>query len=152
MSLCRYVCYIPKQAFLGLHDLWLKKVFPLLACEDTIFEKSGFFPRWVKCAVLDQPTVDSGVVSRGRYVAVAVGRWLFALQWHLNSTSTTALQQHFHNTSTELQRHAHSTFQVLPNHFNETSTAQKRKRKKVIRAFIRIGQDIQCLLCVGCFF
>ena len=38
----------------------------------------------VKCAVLNQPTADSERVSMGRYMAVAVGCWLFALQWHFN--------------------------------------------------------------------
>ena len=40
-----------------------------------------------KSAVLDQPTVDRGGVSRGRYVGVAVGCCLFALQRHYNGTS-----------------------------------------------------------------
>ena len=63
-------------------------------------KKGGtFFPRLLKRAVLDQLTVDSGGVSRERYVAVAVGCWLFALQWHFNGTST-ALPRNFHGTST----------------------------------------------------
>ena len=47
--------------------------------------------------------MDSGGVSRQRYVAVAVGCWLFALQWHFNVTST-ALPRHCHGTSMALPR------------------------------------------------
>ena len=68
----------------------------------TQFSKKGgsgfFFQRLLKRAVLDQPTVDSGGVSRGRSVAVAVGCL------HFNGTST-ALPRHFHGTSTVLLRH-----------------------------------------------
>ena len=53
----------------------------------------------LKRAVLDQPTVDSGGVCRGRSVALAVGCWLFALQRHFSGTST-ELPGNFHGTST----------------------------------------------------
>ena len=62
-----------------------------------------FFLRFLKRAVLDQPTENSGGVSRGRSVAVSVGCWLFACQWHFNNTST-ALPRHFYSTSTVLPR------------------------------------------------
>ena len=55
-----------------------------------------FFPRLLKRAVLDQPTVDSGGISGGRSVAVAVGCGLF----DYNGTSM-ALEQHFQGTSTK---------------------------------------------------
>ena len=57
----------------------------------------SFFTRLLRRAVLDQPTVDSGGVSRGKCVAVAVGCWLCALQRHSNGTST-ALLRHFTGT------------------------------------------------------
>ena len=71
-------------------DLWSKNIFLILVCDDIIFQKKGglflhlgvLFPRSLKCAVLDHPTVDNGVVSRGRSVALAVGCW------HFNGTST----------------------------------------------------------------
>ena len=37
------------------------------------------FPRMLKCAVLDQPTVDSGGVSREMSVDLAVGCWLYCI-------------------------------------------------------------------------
>ena len=81
-------------------DFWSKNVFLILACDKTIsFSDSVFLPRLLRRAVLDQPTVDSGGVTRGRSVAVAVDCCLFALQCHFNGTST-ALPQHFHGTST----------------------------------------------------
>ena len=67
-----------------------------------------FFTRLLKCAVLDQPTVDSGGVSRERSVTVTVDCC------HFNDTST-ALQWHFNSTSMALQRH-----------FNGISMAQKK--------------------------
>ena len=94
---------------------------------------------FLKRAVLDQPTVDSGGVSRRRSVAVAVGCWLLAVctslapQWHFNSTSmalkryfngtSTALQRNFNGTSAALLRHFHSTSTTLPWHFYDTFTA-----------------------------
>ena len=68
----------------------------------------------LKSVVLDQPTVDSGGVSRARSVAVAVGCCLFALQWQFNGTSM-ALQQNFNGTSMAFQQH-----------FNGTSSADKK--------------------------
>ena len=56
-----------------------------------------FFPRLLKCAVLEQPTVVNGGNIRGRSVAVAVGCWRLTLQWHFNGASM-ALQQNFNGT------------------------------------------------------
>ena len=68
----------------------------------TQFSKEGggsVFPQQNKtCADLDQLTVDSGGVNKGRSVAVAVCCWLFALQRHFNGTSM-ALPWHFQGTS-----------------------------------------------------
>ena len=75
--------------------------------------KELFFPRLLKHAVLDQPTVHSGRVSRGRSVVVAVGCWLFVLQWHLNGTST-APPWHFNGTSMALSWHFHGNSTSLP--------------------------------------
>ena len=86
-------------------DFWSKNVILVWACDDTILKKKWvrfFCPRLLKCAGLDQPTVDSGGVTRGRSVAVAVGCL------HFNGTST-ALQLHFHGTSTALPQHFHCT-------------------------------------------
>ena len=71
---------------------------------------------------LDQPTVDSGIVTRGRSVSVAVGCWLFALQWHFNGTSR-VLQRHFNGTSMALQWHFNGTSMAIPWQFNGTATA-----------------------------
>ena len=78
MSVCMYVCpgnrETPTSGCRG--DLWSTTVFLILACDDIIFKKkmgSAFFPRLLKRAVLDQPTVDSVGFSRGRFVAAAVG-------------------------------------------------------------------------------
>ena len=60
---------------------------------------SGFSRDCLKHADLDQLTVDSEGVSRGRSVALAVGCWMFALQLHFNGTFM-ALSQHFHGTFT----------------------------------------------------
>ena len=54
-------------------------------------------------------------------MAVAVSYLLSALQWH------------FHATSTEILRQFHGTSMDLPQHFQG------------IRASIRIGREIQCL-------
>ena len=91
----------------------------------TQFKKRGvrFFPRFLKHAVLIKPTVDSGGVSRGRSVAVAVGCWLFALQRHFNCTSTT------------LPRHFHGTFTTLSRHLYGTSTKKKKEETKMYRCF-----------------
>ena len=65
-------------------------------CDDKIFQKRldpFFFSRFFKREVLDQPTVDSGGVSRA--VAVCTST---ALQWHFLGTST-AFPRHFHGTS-----------------------------------------------------
>ena len=96
-----------------------------------------FFLYLVKCSVFDQPTVDSGGVSRGWSVTVAVGCWLFALQQHFNSTSM-ALQQHVNDIST-----------AFPQHINKE---KKERKKKRIDASIRIRQEIQCLPYAGFFF
>ena len=91
-------------------DFCSKNVFLILACDHTILRKKGdfclgrFFLRLLKHTDLDQPKMDNGGVSGGRYVAVAVGCWLLALQWHSNSTSR-ALQRHFNGASKELQQH-----------------------------------------------
>ena len=73
------------------------------------FQKRGilFCLRLLKRAVLDQPTVDSGGVSRGRSVAMVVGCWLFAFQWHFISPSM-ALPQHFHGTYMSHPQHKKS--------------------------------------------
>ena len=47
---------------------------------------SRFFLRLLRSVVLDQPTVDSGGVSRERSEAVAVCTSM-ALQWHFHATS-----------------------------------------------------------------
>ena len=73
----------------------------------TQFSKKGgghFFPRLLKCAVLEQPTLDSFGVSRGRSVAMAFGCWLLALQQQFNITSM-ALPWHFHSTSAALPKY-----------------------------------------------
>ena len=64
---------------------------------------------------LDQPTEDSGGVSRGRSVAVAVGCLHF-------------------------KRHFYGTLTALHPHFYGTSTAEN-----CIVAFICIGREIRCL-------
>ena len=51
------------------------------------------FIRLLKCAVLDQPSVDIEGVSRGRSLALAVGFLLFALPWHFHGTSKTKTKQ-----------------------------------------------------------
>ena len=68
-------------------DLWSKNVFLIWACDDTIKKKGCpfctlgfFFPRLLKHAVVDQPTVDNVEVSRGRSVAATVGCCLLALR------------------------------------------------------------------------
>ena len=64
----------------------------------------AFPPILLYHAILDQPTMDSGGVTRRRYVALAVCCWLLAgctsmaLQWHFNGNST-ELQRHFNGTS-----------------------------------------------------
>ena len=87
--------------------------------------------RLLKHAVLDKPFVNNGGVNRGRSVtvAVAVGCWLFALEWHFDGTST-ALQRHFHGTSSALQR-------------------QFKKKNNGIVACIPISREIQCLPYAG---
>ena len=90
-----------------------------------------FFSICLKRAVLDQATGESGGVSRGRSVAMAVGLWLFALQQHFNNTSM-ALPWHFHDTS-----------MALP---------QKKDIFCGIVAFICIGREIKCLPCAFFFF
>ena len=62
----------------------MKKVFLILACDDTTVKKGGSVSamRLLKHASLDQPTVDSEGFSRGTSVAVT------APQWHFNGTST----------------------------------------------------------------
>ena len=94
-------------------DFCSKNVFLILACDHTILRKKGgflfgagsvFFLRLLKHTDLDQPKMDNGGVSGGRSVAVAVGCWLLALQWHSNSTSR-AVQRRFNVASKELQQH-----------------------------------------------
>ena len=65
MFVCPWRCKTPTSRCRG--DLWSKNVFLILACDDTI-KKCGvsFFPRLLKQTVLDQPTLDSGGVRRGR--------------------------------------------------------------------------------------
>ena len=75
------------------------------------------FFKSVKSAVLDQPTVVSGVLNRGKSVAVAFGCWLYALQRHFNSTSM-ALPQHLKGIYTK---------------FDDTSMA-----KKIIVVFLSV--------------
>ena len=107
LSVCVFVCLprrkTPTSGCRG--DFWSKNVFLILACDDTI-SKLHYFPRLLKRAVLDQPFVDMDGVSRGRFVAVAVGCL------HFNGTST-ALQRHynrpFHGTSMALPWHYHGT-------------------------------------------
>ena len=95
-----------------------------------------FFPsRWLKSAVLDQPTVGSGEVSMGRSVAVPVG------SLHFNGTST-ALQQHFNGTS----MHFHGNSTASPRYFNG-----QKKEKKCTVASISVGRVIQCLPYAGFF-
>ena len=87
--------------------LLVKEVILLLACDDTIFKTKKcvlFFSEILKRSVLDHPTVDSGGVSSGKYVALAVDCLLLALQGHFKDTSMT-LPQHFHSIPNGLTRH-----------------------------------------------
>ena len=88
--------------------------------------------------ILDKHTVDSGRVTRGRSVSVAVGCWLFALQWHFNGTST-VLQRHFNGTSMALQWHFNGISVALAQQFHVTSKAKEERKKKWIVTSIRIG-------------
>ena len=156
MSVCLFVylchCKAPSSSCRG--DFWLKNMFLILACDKTFI--------WIYCyrffcfflfAVLDQPTLDSGGVSRRR--SVAVGCWLFALQRHFNGTSAAhylhfngtlmALPWHFHNTSAALQWHFHNTSKALPWHFHNTSTALKQQKNWYFFSSIRIDREIQYL-------
>ena len=60
----------------------------------------ALFPRLLKLAVLNQPTVYNKEVSMRIFVAVTVGCWTLALQ-----RSRLALQRNFNHTSTEPQQH-----------------------------------------------
>ena len=81
MSVCMFVCLTPISG--GHGDFCSKNLFLILAYDDPIFPKKYsvflLFPRLSKCAVLDQPTVDSGGVSREMSVDLAVGCWLYCI-------------------------------------------------------------------------
>ena len=96
-------------------------------------QKGGlvFVQRLLKYAVLDRPTLDSVRVSRGRFVAVAVGCTSMALQWNFNGT-----------------------FRALPRHFLGTSKVlywQLQFFFIVMFAFILIGRESVSPVC-GIFF
>ena len=81
-------------------------------------------PKIVKGAVFDQPTVKSGRVTRGRFVAVDVGCWLFSFQQHFHGTSM-ALPWYFNFTVfmalASIQCSAKKTY-------NFTCAAKKQKK------------------------
>ena len=83
---------------------WLKKISN---------KGDQFFPEISKTYVLNQPSVDTGGVSMGRFVAEGCGCWLLAVF-----------------TSMALQRLFHGTFMSLPWHFYGTSRALQQKRRK----------------------
>ena len=83
MSVC-LSAPLEKKKSGGCGNLWSKNVFLYWPAKTQIQKGVGvlFCKRLIKCAVLDQPTVDNGVFSTEKYVAVAVGCW------HLNGTSS----------------------------------------------------------------
>ena len=95
-----YVCDVAKHPHLGVLKTFGWRTYSLYWPVMTQFDKKVgiliFSLRLFKRVVFDQPTVDNWGVSRGRSVAVAVGRWPFALQWHFNGTSLT-LPLHLQN-------------------------------------------------------
>ena len=101
LSLCMWHCKTFTSGCPG--DLWSKNLFLIVACEDTIFKGRPFFVwKLLKHETLDQPTVDSGRIGRGRL-------WLLAVV--------------FFCILMALQRHFHCPFTALPTHFNGNSTA-----------------------------
>ena len=80
-----------------------------------------FFLRLLKCVVLDQLTVNSGGVSRGRSVAVTVGCF------------------HFTGASTALQWHFRGTSMALPQNFYSTKKYIRKTRKKVYHFFLSVS-------------
>ena len=102
--------------------LVLHRITSIESCVQWIFYETGiystsvsvFFLRLLKITVLDQPTLDNGVVRRWRSVAVTVGCWLLAIGtlMALNGTSM-ALKQHFSGTSTTLQCHTKMPLKIM---------------------------------------
>ena len=62
LFVCLFICVIAKHPLLGVVEDFLSKNNKKLV---------RFFTRMLKQAVLDQPTVDSGGVTKGRSVTVA---------------------------------------------------------------------------------
>ena len=80
-----YILDVAKHPLPGVVEISGQRTYSEYWPVMTQFEKKGASfspPRLLICSVLDQSTVDSGRVSRGRSVAVAVGCL------HFNGTST----------------------------------------------------------------
>ena len=124
LSVCMWRRETPTSGCHG--DLWSKKVFLILACDDTILKKRRgyiFLLSLFKRAVLDLLWI----------VGVLAGEDLWL--WLLDVCTSTAHQRHFNGTS-----------MALPQHFHRTFMAQQ---KNSICASIRIRRESQCIPYAG---